>query len=94
MNTWDALGAELDAKGALSVRNTRALTAQLEQARLRVLQSCGRAKRETGGIPFTARLRFLNARAAREGSDLQKTETLAELWLSNWWCEFVVRDRK
>ena len=94
VNTWYALGAELDAKGAFSIRNPRSLTAQLEQAKLRVLQSCGRAKRQTGSIPFPARLRFLNARAAREGSDLQKTETLADLWISNWWCEFAVRDQK
>ena len=94
VNTWHALGAELDTKGAFSVRNARALTAQLEQARVRVLQSCGRAKRETASIPFPARMRFLNARAAREGSDLQKTETLADLWISNWWCEFAVRDLK
>lgn len=94
VNTYDALGAELDAKGAFSIRNARALTAQLEQARVRVLQSCGRAKRETGSIPFPARMRFLNARAAREGSDRQKTETLADLWISNWWCEFAVRDQK
>lgn len=94
VNTWDSLGAELDAKGTFSIRNARALTTQLEQARARVLQSCGRAKRETGSIPFPARMRFLNARAAREGSDLQKTETLADLWISNWWCEFAVRDQK
>ncbi len=94
VNTYYALGAELDAKGVFSIRNARALTAQLEQARLRVLQSCGRAKRETGSIPFPARMRFLNARAAREGSDRQKTETLADLWISNWWCEFAVRDAK
>lgn len=94
VNTYDALGAEFDAKGVFSVRNARALSAQLEQARLRVLQSCGRAKRETGSIPFPARMRFLNARAAREGSDLQKTEALVDLWVSSWWCEFAVRDKK
>ena len=94
VNTYDALGAELDAKGVFSIRNSRALSAQLEQARLRVLQSCGRAKRETGSVPFPARMRYLDARAAREGSDLQKTETLADLWIANWWCEFAVRDQK
>lgn len=94
VNTYYALGAELDAKGVFSIRNSHALTAQLEQARVRVLQSCGRAKRETLSIPFPARMRFLNARAAREGSDVQKTETLADLWISNWWCEFAVRDAK
>lgn len=94
VNTYDALGAQLDAKGALTVRNARALTAQLELAKARVLQTCGQAKRETGSIPFPARMRFLNARAAREGSDRQKTDALAELWLSNWWCEFVVRDKR
>ena len=94
VNTYDALGGQLDAKGAFSIRNARALSAQLELARRRVLQSCGRAGRETGSIPFPARMRFLNARAAREGSDRQKTETLADLWISNWWCEFAVRERK
>ncbi|MDP1828487.1 MAG: S16 family serine protease [Archangium sp.] len=94
VNTYDALGGQVDAKGVFSIRNSRALAAQLELARVRVLQSCGRAKREVGGIPFPARMRFLNARAAREGSDRQKADTLAELWISNWWCEFAVRDGK
>ena len=94
VNTYEALGGQVDAKGAFSIRNSRALAAQLELARARVLQSCGRAKREVGSIPFPARMRFLNARAAREGSDRQKADTLAELWISNWWCEFAVRDRK
>lgn len=94
VNTYDALGAQVDAKGALTIRNSRALSAQLDLARVRVLQSCGQAKRETGSIPFPARMRFLNARAAREGNDRQKADTLAELWISNWWCEFAVRDKK
>ncbi len=94
VNTYDSLGARLDAKGALTIPNSRALSAQLDLSRLRVLQSCGQAKRETGSIPFPARMRFLNARAAREGSDRQKADTLADLWISNWWCEFAVRDKK
>lgn len=94
VNTYEALGGQIDAKGTFSIRNSRALSAQLELAKVRVLQSCGRAKREVGSIPFPARMRFLNARAAREGSDRQKADTLAELWISNWWCEFAVRDRK
>ncbi len=94
VNTYDALGGQLDGKGTLSIRNSRALSAQLDLARLRVLQSCGQAKRELGSIPFPARMRFLNARAAREGSDRQKADALADLWISNWWCEFAVRDRK
>ncbi len=94
VNTYDALGAQLDAKGALTIRNSRALSAQLDLARLLVLQACGLAKRETGSIPFPARMRFLNARAAREGSDRQKADTLADLWISNWWCEFAVRNKK
>ena len=94
VNTYDSLGGQLDAKGVFSIRNSRALTTQLELARVRVLQSCGRALRETGSIPFPARMRFLNARAGREGSDRQKADTLADLWISNWWCELAVRDRK
>lgn len=90
VNTTTALGAQVDEKGVFSLRNTRALSVQLEQARARVLQSCGRAKRELGLIPFAARIRYLSARAAREGSDRQKTESLAELWISNWWCEVAV----
>lgn len=94
VNTYDALGGQLDGKGTLTIRNSRALSAQLDLARLRVRQSCGQAKREPGSIPFPARMRFLNARAAREGSDRQKADALADLWVSNWWCEFAVRDRK
>lgn len=94
VNTYDALGAQFDAKGVLTIPNARALSAQLELAKLHVLQSCGQAKRATGSVPFPARMRFLNARAAREGSDRQKTDALADLWISSWWCEFVARDQK
>ncbi|MBL8918608.1 MAG: hypothetical protein JNJ54_07110 [Myxococcaceae bacterium] len=86
-STYPAVGASLDPKGAFVVRNARALSLQLEQARLQALQACGRAKRDAALIPFAARLRYLNARAAREGTDRQKTESIADLWISTWWCE-------
>jgi hypothetical protein len=88
VNTYDALGGQFDAKGAFSIRNSRALTAQLELAKAHVLQSCGQAKKKTGSVPFPARMRFLNARAAREGNDRQKADALADLWISSWWCDF------
>lgn len=94
VNTYSALGASVDASGVFTVRNGRALSAQLELARLRVLQSCGRAKREAKLIPFAARLRFLNARAAREGTDRQKSESLADLWIGSWWCELAAGHSK
>lgn len=94
VNTYSALGASVDASGVFTVRNARALSAQLELARLRVLQSCGRAKREAKLIPFAARLRFLNARAAREGTDRQKSESLADLWIGSWWCELAAGHSK
>ena len=90
VNTYPAVGVSLDSKGAFAVRNARALSLQIEQARLRALQACGRARRDAGLIPFAARLRYLNARAAREGSDRQKTESIADLWISTWWCEVAV----
>lgn len=90
VNAYPAVGAALDSKGVFSVRNARALALQLEQARLRTLQACGRARREAALIPFAARLRYLNARAAREGTDRQKTESIADLWISTWWCEVAV----
>lgn len=93
-NVYEALGGQVDAKGSFTIRNTRALAAQLEQARLRVFQSCGRAKQELGFIPFPARIRFLNARAEREGSDRQKTDALADLWVADWWCGLGVRDKR
>ncbi len=89
-NVYGALGGRLDEKGVLSIRSPRALASQLEHARARVLESCGRAGREAGMVPFAAKLRYLNARAAREGSDRQKTEALADLWLAHWWCELSV----
>lgn len=92
-SVYDALGGHLDERRAFSVRNTRGLVAQLELARAKVLRSCGQASRETGSIPFPARMRFLNARAAREGSDRQKADALADLWIANWWCDFAVRDQ-
>lgn len=93
-NVYEALGGQLDAKGALSIRNTRALAAQLEQARLRVFQACGRAKQELGFIPFPARIRFLNARAEREGNDRQKADALSDLWVADWWCGLGLRDKR
>ncbi|MBL8939623.1 MAG: hypothetical protein JNM69_33995 [Archangium sp.] len=94
VNTYSALGGSVDASGAFTVRNARALSSQLELARLRLLQSCGRAKREARMIPLAARLRFLNARAAREGTDRQKTESLADLWIGSWWCELAASQAK
>jgi hypothetical protein len=93
INTYDSLGAEVDAKGALTIRNTRALATQLELAKVHALQSCGEAKQQLGSIPFPARMRFLNARAAREGNSRQKADALADLWISSWWCEFAVREK-
>lgn len=94
VNTYSALGGSVDASGVFTVRNARALSAQLELARLRMLQSCGRAKREAKMIPFAARMRFLNARAAREGTDRQKSESLADLWIGSWWCELAAGHSK
>lgn len=94
VNTYSALGGSVDASSVFTVRNARALSAQLELARLRMLQSCGRAKREAKMIPFAARLRFLNARAAREGTDRQKSESLADLWIGSWWCELAASRSK
>ncbi len=93
-NTYSALGGSVDGAGAFTVRNARALSTQLELARLRTLQSCGRAKRDAKMIPLAARLRFLNARAAREGTDRQKTESLADLWIGSWWCELAAGQPK
>ena len=93
-NTYSALGGSVDGAGAFTVRNARVLSTQLELARLRILQSCGRAKRDAKMIPLAARLRFLNARAAREGTDRQKTESLADLWIGSWWCELAAGQTK
>lgn len=89
VNAYGSLGASVDGSGVFTVRNARALSVQLELAKLRVLQSCGRARREATMIPFAARIRFLNARAAREGTDRQKSESLADLWISAWWCDLA-----
>lgn len=94
INLAGAIGAELSDKGVLSVRNPRVLSSQLEHARTRVLQSCGRAGREATMVPLAAKLRYLNARAGREGTDRQKTEALADLWVANWWCELAVSGQR
>lgn len=93
-NLHGAFGVQLDERGGFTVRNTRALAAQLDLSKARALQACGQALKDTGSIPFPARMRFLNARAAREGSDRQKTDALADLWIAHWWCEFAVRDQR
>ncbi|MBL8915105.1 MAG: hypothetical protein JNM17_30655 [Archangium sp.] len=90
INLYRALGAEVSDKGVLTVRNPRVLSSQLEHARTRVLQACGRAGREATMVPLAAKLRYLNARAGREGTERQKVEALADLWVANWWCELAV----
>lgn len=94
VNLTSALGARVDENGVFTLRNQRLLTAQLDQARAGVLQSCGRSKRALGFIPLAARTRYLNARAAREGTDQQKAESIAELWLASWLCELAVRTER
>lgn len=86
VNTFYALGGSIDAKGELHIANGRALTTQLDLAVDRVLESCGRAERDAGMIPIIAKMRFLSARANREGSDGEKTVALFDLWLANRWC--------
>ncbi len=92
VNVYGALGGVLNEKGVLNIRNSRALSSQLDYARTQVLRACGRAKREASMVPLAARLRYLNARAARESSDRQKAEALADLWVAQWWCELAVAD--
>jgi hypothetical protein len=89
VNTYYALGGALNEQGQLTLSASRALTEQLSLAKTRVLQSCGRAERETGLIPLPAKIRFLNARGWREGTDREKTGALAEFWLANAWCVFA-----
>lgn len=72
--------------GTITVNNTRALAAQLDLGRQRVLESC-HAAREQGWIPLVAKLRFISARNGREAEDVDKLAALEEFWLAKFWCD-------
>lgn len=72
--------------GTITVNNTRALAAQLDLGRQRVLESCHGAQ-EQGWIPFMAKVRFMSARSKREDKDVDKLSALEELWLAKFWCD-------
>lgn len=74
----------------MTLKNPRALTAQLALAQRRTLEACGRASREFGLIPLPARIRYQSAMREREGTDNRKTDALVELWLASSWCNFAV----
>ncbi len=90
VNTYYALGAQVDPNGTLTLKNPRALTAQLALAQRRTLEACGRASREFGLIPLPARIRYQSAMREREGTDNRKTDALVDLWLASSWCNFAV----
>jgi hypothetical protein len=88
-NLYYSLGGRLGAPGdAVEIGNKPALTMQLELARQSTLESCAGAKR-SGWVPVMSRIRAMDARASREGSDGDKNSALISYWFAKFWCDAV-----
>lgn len=89
VNKYYALGAEFSKSGDITLTRRKALTAQLEQARLHAREAAGRAKATAGFIPVAARLDYQHATAMREGTDSDKLDALNNYWTSAFWSELA-----
>ena len=89
VNKWYSLGGRFDDEGNLSLDNRRALSAQLDLARLTAREAAARAKTVAGFIPTPARLAYQAASANREGTDEEKLDALMSYWLATFYSELV-----
>ena len=89
VNKAYSLSGHEDDQGNLILENRRALSAQLDLARLSAREAAARAKAKVGFIPNPARLAFHAAAAQREGSDEEKLEALYSYWESTFWSELA-----
>lgn len=91
VNKYYALGAHTDEGGELKLRHRKALSAQLDQARLAAREAAARAQERAGFIPIAARIAYQDGRAAREGRDEDKVNAIRSFWESAAWSDMAGR---
>lgn len=89
VNKAYSLSGHNDDQGNLVLENRRALSAQLDLARVSAREAAARAKAKVGFIPNPARLAFHAAAAQREGNDEEKLDALYSYWESTFWSELA-----
>jgi hypothetical protein len=90
VNKHYALGATEGDDGTV-LNQRKALTAQLEQARLHAREAAARAQAAAGFVPVAARLGYQHAGALREGNDDDKLSALNSYWASAAWSELAAK---
>jgi hypothetical protein len=89
VNKYYSLGGRPNRDGKFELDNRRALSAQIDLARLSAREAAARAKARVGFVPAPARVTFQSANAQREGTDDEKLKALAEYWRSTFFSELA-----
>ena len=89
VNKYYSLGGRQNRDGKFELDNRRALSAQIDLARLSAREAAARAKARVGFVPAPARITFQSANAQREGTDDEKLKALAEYWRSTFFSELA-----
>lgn len=90
VNKHYAIGAEANEDGTFTLSNRRALTFQLDQARLRAREAAGRCRDRLGFVPSAALTSYERGLAFREGNDDDKLSALEEFWSATFWSDLAV----
>jgi hypothetical protein len=89
VNKYYSLGGRPNRDGKFELDNRRALSAQIDLARLSAREAAARAKARVGFVPAPARVTFQSANAQREGTDDEKLKALTEYWRSTFFSELA-----
>ncbi|MCU0865330.1 MAG: FHA domain-containing protein [Planctomycetes bacterium] len=89
VNKYYSLGGTTDESGTLVLSNRKALSTQLDLARLLAREAAAKSKQVAGYVPVAARLAYQLGLAKREGDDEEKLAALESLWESAFWCELA-----
>jgi hypothetical protein len=89
LNTWYSLDASKRDNASISISNRKALSAQLDIARLNARESAGRSKAAARYIPTAAQIAYQRAASRRDGSDDDKVKALQAYWESAFWSELA-----
>jgi hypothetical protein len=89
VNKYYSLGGRPNREGKFELDNRRALSAQIDLARLSAREAAARAKSRVGFVPAFARVSFQTANAQREGTDDEKLNALTEYWRATFFSELA-----
>lgn len=89
VNKYYSLAGNTDENGKLTLRNRKALSTQLDLARVHAREAAAKAKAAVGFVPGAARLEYMHGNALREGDDEDKLQALSSYWGSAFWSEMV-----